>query len=43
LQPGKYADIVAVAGNPLAGIQATEHLVFVMKEAVVCVAGARSH
>jgi imidazolonepropionase-like amidohydrolase len=25
LQPGKYADIVVVAGNPLASIDATEH------------------
>jgi imidazolonepropionase-like amidohydrolase len=32
LQAGKYADIVAVAGNPLADMSATEHPVLVMKE-----------
>jgi imidazolonepropionase-like amidohydrolase len=31
LQAGKEADVVAVAGDPLAGIKATEHVVFVMK------------
>jgi imidazolonepropionase-like amidohydrolase len=35
LQPGKQADIVAVAGNPLADMQAVEHAVFVMKGGVV--------
>ena len=35
LQPGKYADIIAVAGNPLADVSATEHPVLVMKEGVV--------
>jgi len=43
LQPGKYADIVAVPGNPLSSIQATEHPVFVMKEGVVYVAHAPDH
>jgi len=42
LQPGKYADIVAVAGNPLASIDATEHPVFVMKQGVIYVAGPAS-
>jgi imidazolonepropionase-like amidohydrolase len=37
LQPGKYADVVAVAGNPLDDIKATEHPVFVMKEGVIYV------
>ena len=32
LQRGKDADIVAVGGNPLASIDATEHPVFVMKQ-----------
>jgi imidazolonepropionase-like amidohydrolase len=32
LQPGKYADIVAVAGDPLADIRVLEHVHFVMKE-----------
>jgi imidazolonepropionase-like amidohydrolase len=35
LQAGKLADIVAVAGNPLADIHATEHPVLVMKEGVI--------
>jgi len=37
LTVGKSADIVAVAGNPLADIHATEHPVFVMKEGAVYV------
>lgn len=32
LQAGKYADIIAVAGDPLADIRALEHVHFVMKE-----------
>jgi imidazolonepropionase-like amidohydrolase len=40
LTVGKYADIVAVAGNPLADMKATEHPVFVMKEGTIYV-GAR--
>jgi imidazolonepropionase-like amidohydrolase len=35
LQPGKQADIVAVAGNPLSDIQAVEHSLFVMKGGIV--------
>ncbi len=38
-RPGKSADIVAVPGNPLADIQATQHPVFVMKEGVIYVGG----
>jgi imidazolonepropionase-like amidohydrolase len=37
LTPGKFADIVAVAGNPLLDMHATEHPVFVMKEGTVYV------
>jgi imidazolonepropionase-like amidohydrolase len=40
LVPGKSADIVAVPGNPLAHIEATEHPLLVMKEGVIYV-GAR--
>jgi len=40
LAVGKSADIVAVAGNPLADIHATEHPVFVMKEGAVYVGAA---
>lgn len=35
LQAGKYADIIAVAGNPLADMSATEHPVLVMKEGII--------
>jgi imidazolonepropionase-like amidohydrolase len=35
LQEGKLADIVAVPGNPLSDIRATEHPVFVMKDGMV--------
>jgi imidazolonepropionase-like amidohydrolase len=32
LQPGKYADIIAVSGNPLEDIRLLENVKFVMKE-----------
>ncbi len=32
LQPGKYADIIAVSGDPLSDIHLLEHVSFVMKE-----------
>jgi imidazolonepropionase-like amidohydrolase len=35
LQPGKLADIVAVPGNPLTDITATERVSFVMKEGTI--------
>jgi len=35
LEPGKVADVVAVPGNPLADIHATEHVLFVMKDGTV--------
>jgi imidazolonepropionase-like amidohydrolase len=35
LEPGKFADIVAVPGNPLEDMHVTEHPVFVMKEGVI--------
>ncbi len=31
LEPGKYADVIAVRGDPLADVAAMEHVVFVMK------------
>ena len=40
LAAGKFADIVAVAGNPLLDMHATEHPVFVMKEGTVYVRAA---
>jgi imidazolonepropionase-like amidohydrolase len=38
LAAGKYADIVAVAGDPIADMRATEHPVFVMKEGTIYLA-----
>ncbi len=35
LEANKYADIVAVPGNPLDNIRLTEHVLFVMKEGVI--------
>lgn len=35
LQPGKLADVVAVPGDPVENIRATEHVFFVMKEGVI--------
>jgi imidazolonepropionase-like amidohydrolase len=35
LEPGKLADVVAVPGDPLQNIRATEHVFFVMKEGVI--------
>jgi imidazolonepropionase-like amidohydrolase len=40
LSPGKFADIVAVPGNPLTDMSVTEHPVFVMKEGTVYVGGS---
>ena len=37
LEPGKFADLVAVPGDALADIAATEHVIFVMKEGAVVV------
>ena len=39
LQAGKAADVVAVQGNPLEHIEATEHPVFVMKGGTIYVGG----
>jgi imidazolonepropionase-like amidohydrolase len=35
IEPGKYADIVAVSADPLSDIRSMEHVVFVMKGGVV--------
>lgn len=35
LQPGKYADIIAVSGNPLEDIRILENVKFVMKEGMI--------
>jgi len=32
LRPGKYADVIAVSGNPLEDIRVLENVKFVMKE-----------
>jgi len=39
LQAGKFADVVAVPGNPLENIDATGHPIFVMKQGVIYVGG----
>jgi len=31
LETGKFADIIAVSGNPLSDIKQVEHVLFVMK------------
>jgi imidazolonepropionase-like amidohydrolase len=41
LEPGKLADVIAVEGDPLADVRAMSRVVFVMKEGVVHVGGAR--
>jgi imidazolonepropionase-like amidohydrolase len=43
LAPGKSADIVAVPGNPLVDMTATEHASFVMKEGKIYVGAASAH
>ncbi|HYX74234.1 MAG TPA: amidohydrolase family protein [Steroidobacteraceae bacterium] len=43
LSPGKLADIVAVAGNPLTDLKTTEHPIFVMKEGVIYVGAPSMH
>jgi imidazolonepropionase-like amidohydrolase len=35
LKPGRYADVIAVPGNPLNDIAVVEHVVFVMKAGVI--------
>jgi imidazolonepropionase-like amidohydrolase/dienelactone hydrolase len=35
LEPGKFADLIAVAGDPVADIHELEHAVFVMKDGAV--------
>ena len=35
LQPGRFADIIGVEGDPLADVRALEHVSFVMKGGVV--------
>jgi imidazolonepropionase-like amidohydrolase len=37
LEPGKFADVVAVPGNALSDIHATEHPIFVMKQGTIVV------
>ena len=39
VQPGRYADIIAVSGDPLADVTQLEHVQFVMKGGVVYKAG----
>jgi imidazolonepropionase-like amidohydrolase len=37
LQPGKYADVIAVTGDPLTDVRVLEHVTFVMKQGKVYV------
>jgi imidazolonepropionase-like amidohydrolase len=41
LSAGKFADIIAVPGNPITDMKATEHPVFVMKEGTIYVGAPR--
>jgi imidazolonepropionase-like amidohydrolase len=43
LTAGKFADIVAVPGNPLTDMHVTEHPLFVMKEGTVYVGAGAAH
>jgi imidazolonepropionase-like amidohydrolase len=43
LTAGKSADVIAVPGNPLTDLTATEHVLFVMKEGKVYVGGNARH
>jgi imidazolonepropionase-like amidohydrolase len=43
IEPGKYADIIAVKGDPLKNINAMEQVAFVMKGGVVIKGGPRSN
>jgi imidazolonepropionase-like amidohydrolase len=42
VQPGRYADLIAVAGDPLADVKVLEHVDFVMKGGVVYKAGGQA-
>jgi imidazolonepropionase-like amidohydrolase len=42
VQPGRYADVIAVAGDPLADVTVLQHVQFVMKAGQVVKAGGRS-
>jgi imidazolonepropionase-like amidohydrolase len=35
IRGGKFADLIAVAGDPIAEIRQLEHVTFVMKEGVI--------
>ena len=41
VQPGRYADIIAVTGDPLKDVTVLEHVQFVMKGGQVVKAGGR--
>jgi imidazolonepropionase-like amidohydrolase len=41
VQPGRYADLIAVSGDPLADVTQLEHVQFVMKGGVVYKAGGQ--
>jgi imidazolonepropionase-like amidohydrolase len=35
LEPGKYADVIAVSGDPIANVGELEHVKFVMKDGAI--------
>ena len=41
IRPGRYADLIAVDGNPLADVTLLEHVPFVMKDGVVYKTGGK--
>ena len=41
IEPGKWADIIAVAGDPLADVTRLEHVDFVMRRGIVHKLGGR--
>jgi imidazolonepropionase-like amidohydrolase len=43
IEPGKLADLVAVAGDPVADITQLEHILFVMKGGQVVKNGLTAH
>jgi imidazolonepropionase-like amidohydrolase len=43
IKPGKFADVIAVSGDPLQNISVLENVQFVMKDGVVYKSSATAH